>query len=110
MRPHPLNRQEDIRKLFNEVRLLLRCQHEIPVTVGLGSQCCENPSANAKIRGAHVRTFLRPLETQRDPSEICRGDSSLRFSSHFLMRGIVTVSQLDTRATDGKARHLSWEA
>src|SRR6185369_13265700 len=69
--PEPArNRQEDIRRLFHECCLLLRCKRQITVPRGLRGQRSKSRAAHPESRQSRVLNFLHTFQAQRNPSKI----------------------------------------
>ena len=68
--PSAFDGHEYVGQFLDERRLLLRRQHQVPVTLSSRCQRGENPAADAKVRLAHMRTFFSALEAEGDPPEV----------------------------------------
>src|SRR5262249_39280406 len=68
-------REEYFRQLADEISLLFGGEHQIAVALFLSRQSSKDPASNAKIRRAHMRTFLGSFEAESDAAKI-RGPHS----------------------------------
>src|SRR5262249_39572397 len=68
--PSAGNGDEHVGLFGDKLGLLLRCQHQVTVTLLLRGERCEYPAAHTKIRRPHVRAFLGAFQAQCDPAEV----------------------------------------
>ena len=59
-----------MRSLGNELPLNFRGEHQVPVSLSLGRQGCEDSSADPKVSGAHMRAFLDSVQAERNSSKV----------------------------------------
>src|SRR6266403_2092826 len=60
--PTTRNGQEHLRQLLDKLRLQLRCEHQVAVTLVLRGERGEDPTSYTKVSRPHMRTFLRTFE------------------------------------------------
>ena len=68
--PSTGNRQKHFGLLFNKRCLLFRRQHQVAITLLLVGERSENSAPDPEVGRAHVRTFLRAIQLQRNTSKI----------------------------------------
>jgi hypothetical protein len=62
--------QKNVRLFGNEIRLLLRREHQVAVTLFLGGERGEYPASDAEIGRAHVRALFGTFQIQRNSAKI----------------------------------------
>ena len=69
--PGPTNRGKNFGQFADEICLLFRREHQVPVALVLRSEGSEDPASYTKVGCSHVRAFLRPFKAQSNSTEIC---------------------------------------
>jgi predicted enzyme related to lactoylglutathione lyase len=78
---------------LNESSLLLRRQHQVPVTLALRGESCEYPAADTEIGHSHMRAFFGAFQTQRNSTEVyCIHCPLLLFSRQYPTSQLRSVS------------------
>jgi hypothetical protein len=67
------DRNEHVRQLLDERRLLLHREHQVAVALCLMRKRREDPAPDTEVDRTHVRPFFCPFQAQSDPLEIREG-------------------------------------
>lgn len=63
--------QKNLRRLADEVCLLLWREHQVSIALRLRRERGENPAAHAEVSRAHVRALFGALKAQSDAAKVC---------------------------------------
>src|SRR5437667_6988528 len=69
--PSARNGHEKMGLLLDEVRLLLRREHQVAIALFLRGERREYPAPDAEVGRPHVRALFGAFQTQRNPAKIC---------------------------------------
>src|SRR5713226_1833761 len=109
--PSAGNGHENLRLFRNELRLLLRREHQVAVALFLRGERSEDPAPDTEVGRSHMRAFFRAFQAPCNPAKICCIHRAPLRSSVWTSRIDPTLYPLDCSFIQERATlwHLLWQ-